>query len=189
MHGTCGLINPWHHLRKMSSWVGNPGRPPYVIPRGSAGLKKKVWRRKLRPTELIPPSAIKIIHPYFSDRTKTGISKLISPCALGMMVYDWLKKSIHYNLTRLGIFNCLLSSRQISRNLALYCSDNWSVPSLNFIFDKNKVQMIMFICDINLKCLSYIHTHNTFEFFKKLAWHWTCMLNVQASIPGCIKSS
>ena len=33
--------NPWHHLRKMSSWVGNPGRPPYVIPRGSAGLKKK----------------------------------------------------------------------------------------------------------------------------------------------------
>ena len=24
----------------MSSWVGNPGRPPYVIPRGSAGLKK-----------------------------------------------------------------------------------------------------------------------------------------------------
>ena len=40
VHGTCGLINPWHHLRKMSSWVGNPGRPPYVIPRGSAGLKK-----------------------------------------------------------------------------------------------------------------------------------------------------
>ena len=39
MHGTCGLINPWHHLRKMSSWVGNSGRPPYVIPRGSAGLK------------------------------------------------------------------------------------------------------------------------------------------------------
>ena len=38
---SCGLINPWHHLRKMSSWVGNPGRPPYVIPRGSAGLKKK----------------------------------------------------------------------------------------------------------------------------------------------------
>ena len=25
----------------MLSWVGNPGRPPYVIPRGSAGLKKK----------------------------------------------------------------------------------------------------------------------------------------------------
>ena len=24
----------------MSSWVGNPGRPPYVIPPGSAGLKK-----------------------------------------------------------------------------------------------------------------------------------------------------
>ena len=40
VHGTCGLNNPWHHLRKMSSWVGNPGRPPYVIPRGSAGLKK-----------------------------------------------------------------------------------------------------------------------------------------------------
>ena len=41
MHGTCGLNNPWHHLRKMSSWVGNPGRPPYVIPRGSAGFEKK----------------------------------------------------------------------------------------------------------------------------------------------------
>ena len=40
MHGTCGLINPWHHMRKMSSWVGNPGRPPYVRPRRSAGLKK-----------------------------------------------------------------------------------------------------------------------------------------------------
>ena len=25
----------------MSSWVGDPGRPPYVIPCGSAGLKKK----------------------------------------------------------------------------------------------------------------------------------------------------
>ena len=25
----------------MSSSVGNPRRPPYVIPRGSAGLKKK----------------------------------------------------------------------------------------------------------------------------------------------------
>ena len=42
MHGTCGLINPWHHLQKMSSWVGNPSRPPYVIPRGSARLKKKL---------------------------------------------------------------------------------------------------------------------------------------------------
>ena len=41
MHGTCGLNNPWHHLRKVSNWVGNPGRPPYVIPCGSAGLKKK----------------------------------------------------------------------------------------------------------------------------------------------------
>ena len=41
MHGTSGLNNPWHHLRKMSSWVGNPGRPPYVILRGSAGLKKE----------------------------------------------------------------------------------------------------------------------------------------------------
>ena len=40
VHGTCDLINPWHHLRKMSSWVGNPGRPPYVIPHGSAGFKK-----------------------------------------------------------------------------------------------------------------------------------------------------
>ena len=40
--GTCGLINPWHHVRKMSTWVGNPSRPPYVIPRGSVGLKKNV---------------------------------------------------------------------------------------------------------------------------------------------------
>ena len=47
MHGTYGLNNPWHHLRKMSSWVGNPGRPPYVIPRGSAGLKKKVNKLRL----------------------------------------------------------------------------------------------------------------------------------------------
>ena len=42
MHGTSGLKNPWHHLRKMSSWVGNPSRPPYVIPRWSAGCKKGV---------------------------------------------------------------------------------------------------------------------------------------------------
>ena len=34
--------NPWHHLRKLSSWVENPGRHPYVIPRGSAGLKKRI---------------------------------------------------------------------------------------------------------------------------------------------------
>ena len=26
----------------MSSWVGIPGRPPYVIPHGSAGLKKNI---------------------------------------------------------------------------------------------------------------------------------------------------
>ena len=32
----------------MSSWVGNPGRPPYVIPRGSAGLKKKEHRHKVQ---------------------------------------------------------------------------------------------------------------------------------------------
>ena len=42
VHGTCGLNNPWHHLWKISSLVGNPGRPPYVIPRGSAELKKKL---------------------------------------------------------------------------------------------------------------------------------------------------
>ena len=37
-----GARNLWSDqpLRKMSSWVGNLGRPPYVIPRGSAGLKK-----------------------------------------------------------------------------------------------------------------------------------------------------
>ena len=44
VHGTCGLINHWHHLLKMSSWVGYPGRSPYVIPRGSAGLKKMSMR-------------------------------------------------------------------------------------------------------------------------------------------------
>ena len=32
----------------MSSWVGNPGRPPYVIPCGSAGLKKNNVAKKLR---------------------------------------------------------------------------------------------------------------------------------------------
>ena len=31
----------------MSSWIGNPGRPPYVIPRGSAGLKKKIRAEKI----------------------------------------------------------------------------------------------------------------------------------------------
>ena len=46
VHGTYGLINPWHHLRKMSSWVGNLGRPPYVVHRGSAGLKKRLLSRK-----------------------------------------------------------------------------------------------------------------------------------------------
>ena len=45
VHGTCGLNNPWHYLRKMSSLVGNPDRPPYVIPRGLAGLKKKLVHR------------------------------------------------------------------------------------------------------------------------------------------------
>ena len=51
-HGFCGLNNPWHHLWKMSSWVGNPGRPPYVIPHGSARLKKMIeftgqnWREQ-----------------------------------------------------------------------------------------------------------------------------------------------
>ena len=43
VHGTCGLINSWHHKRKKSSWVRNPGRPPYVIPCGSAGLKKSTF--------------------------------------------------------------------------------------------------------------------------------------------------
>ena len=28
MHGTCGLNNPWYHLRKI------PGRPPYMITYG-----------------------------------------------------------------------------------------------------------------------------------------------------------
>ena len=27
--------------RRYHSWIGIPGRPPYVIPRGLAGLKKK----------------------------------------------------------------------------------------------------------------------------------------------------
>ena len=39
--GTCGWNNPWHHLWKMSSWVRIPGRPPYAIPRWSAGWKKR----------------------------------------------------------------------------------------------------------------------------------------------------
>ena len=42
MHGTCGLNNPWHRTcGRCHNWVGIPGRPPHVIPRGSAGLKKK----------------------------------------------------------------------------------------------------------------------------------------------------
>ena len=39
MHGTCGLNNPWH--RTCRQWVGISNRPPSVIPRGSAGLKKR----------------------------------------------------------------------------------------------------------------------------------------------------
>ena len=30
LHGTYGLNNPWRHLWTMSSWVGIPGRPPFV---------------------------------------------------------------------------------------------------------------------------------------------------------------
>ena len=37
----------------MSSWVGNPGRPPYVIPRGSAGLKKMACPKIVSPN---PPN-------------------------------------------------------------------------------------------------------------------------------------
>ena len=33
----------------MSSWVGTSGRPPYVIPRGSAGLKKRCLFQELIP--------------------------------------------------------------------------------------------------------------------------------------------
>ena len=40
-HRTSGLNNPWRHLQKMLSWVGNHARPPYVNPRGSVGGKKQ----------------------------------------------------------------------------------------------------------------------------------------------------
>ena len=42
-----GARNPWSDLHLappaedvIGTWVGIPGGPPYVIPRGSAGLKK-----------------------------------------------------------------------------------------------------------------------------------------------------
>ena len=37
----------------MSSWVGNPGRPPYVIPCGSAGFKKNKYNRLIWHDQLI----------------------------------------------------------------------------------------------------------------------------------------
>ena len=40
VNGTCGLNNPWHHLQKISSRVGNSGWPPYVTSHGSAGFLK-----------------------------------------------------------------------------------------------------------------------------------------------------
>ena len=42
-HGTCGLNNPWHRTcGRCHNWVVIPGRPPYVTPSGSAGLKKQL---------------------------------------------------------------------------------------------------------------------------------------------------
>ena len=37
----------------MSSWVGSPGRPPYGIPCGSAGLKKTKYRWKRWPQNIL----------------------------------------------------------------------------------------------------------------------------------------
>ena len=54
MHGTCGLNNPWHHLRKMSSWVGNPGRP------GNHNLLQQVTL----PTRVTDTNATLIDHVY-----------------------------------------------------------------------------------------------------------------------------
>ena len=42
-HGTCGLNNPWHRTcGRCHNWVGIPGRPPNVIPCGSAGSEKRL---------------------------------------------------------------------------------------------------------------------------------------------------
>ena len=55
----------------MSSLVGNPGRPPYVIPRGSAGLKK---------TGIVPRIGDRMI-------VRKGASKLSQPgCILRMFL-------------------------------------------------------------------------------------------------------
>ena len=45
VHGThCGLNNPWHRTCGRShNWIGIPGRPPCVIPRGPAGWQKKAF--------------------------------------------------------------------------------------------------------------------------------------------------
>ena len=48
----------------MSSWVGNPGRPPYVIPCESAGLKKnELSVRQVNGVDLVVLQRTRIVVP------------------------------------------------------------------------------------------------------------------------------
>ena len=42
MHRTCGLNNPWDRtFGRCHNWIGIPGIPPHVTPKGSSGWSKK----------------------------------------------------------------------------------------------------------------------------------------------------
>ena len=40
IYGTQCPNNSWYYLQKKSCWVENPSRPPYLIPHGSAGVRR-----------------------------------------------------------------------------------------------------------------------------------------------------
>ena len=148
MHGTCGLINPWRHLQKMSSWVGNPGRPPYVISCGSAGLKKKlngpaginwfcmstIWYmcihffKKRRPITFTKNAA----RPNFSQPSSCIALVYQSACSRTIadrLLYDWIAEKKNWssgscigNLFQLQIRKSLLQIglSKIAKNLIHY---------------------------------------------------------------------
>ena len=75
--------------------VGNPGRPPYVIPRGSAGLKK-IIRNNLSNT-LITPLYAPMIEVYmFSSMDMVGgliiVFTLHVPCVANVMILIKLQR-------------------------------------------------------------------------------------------------
>ena len=145
VHRTCGLNDPWHHLWKMPSRVGNPGRPPYVIPRGSAGLKK---RKKWDHTRAV---FLKTRMFLFSHtRTEFTIATKISNLALANLYLEWsmlrrsrsivilsesrvcqnLKVSEIENVTLL--INMLLSELKYPRLIQLWMGEVWKISIDSF---------------------------------------------------------